>query len=594
PVVLAATLSDSGPPQTFPAKAGIVLLGDPPQRFLARYGTVAENLPALTQAASGVGAINWIPDRDQVVRRVPLFFRQRDNIAPALAMEALRVAERQSTYMIRSSNASGQSAIGRASGVNLVRVGRYAIPTDADSGLWIRFRRSDPGAYIPAWRVLEGRLGPQDVHGAIVLVGTSAAGLLDLRATPLDPAIPGVEVHQQLLEQIMSGHYLTRPDYAPALELLLAALGIIVFAVLAPRLSATPTAGLGVGLIGFVFALGLWSYLGAGLLIDPLYPSLAIFIFAVASTFYLYRQTERQRSEIRRAFGQYVSPAVIHQLIANPDRLTLGGEVRELSLLFCDVRNFTSISERMNAAELTSFINSLLTPLTDIVLEQRGTIDKYMGDAIMAFWNAPIDDPDHAAHACAAAKAIIFKMKDLNTIWRAQAEAAGRPYAEVMIGVGINSGDCCVGNLGSQRRFDYSAIGDNVNVTARFEGLTKIYDLPVIVGEDTIRHLDDMEFMEVDLVRVKGRSAPLRIFTIVSALTLETKSGAAFAGAHMAFLKAMRAKRWDDAAARLEQARALGGASMHTLYALFDRRLAYLKDHAPADWDGVYNVETKD
>ena len=238
--------------------------------------------------------------------------------------------------------------------------------------------------------------------GVIILVGTSAPGLNDLRATPLDAALPGVEIHAQAIEHVLSGRSLSRPDYAVALELLVViVLGAALGAIL-PRLGAGAAALLGFTLIVAIFVGGWLAYTDLRLLLDPSYPALAIGLLVALATLYVYRRVEQQRGQVRLAFSHYVAPAVVDELIAHPERLELGGEVRELTILFCDVRNFTSISETMNAHELTQFINNLLTPLTDVILDDRGTIDKYMGDAIMAFWNAPLDDPAHASNALAA------------------------------------------------------------------------------------------------------------------------------------------------------------------------------------------------
>jgi adenylate cyclase len=230
-------------------------------------------------------------------------------------------------------------------------------------------------------------------------------------------------------------------------------------------------------------------------------------VLAVA-TFYVYRRVEVQRGEIRRAFNRYVSPDVVNELIANPAKLELGGEVRDLTLMFCDVRNFTTISERLSAAELTRFINELLTPLSEIVLKHRGTIDKYIGDAIMAFWNAPLDEPGHAAQACRSALEIAARMEELNRQWSARAQSDKQPYQIVRVGIGINTGKCCVGNLGSVQRFDYSAIGDEVNIASRFEGLAKVYGLTAIIGARTVEESPAFPALEVD--RSGSRAAPSR------------------------------------------------------------------------------------
>ncbi len=584
PTVLGATLQAEPTQDLFPVKAGMAAAGPPPNAFLYGFTSFSGNLPSLTEAAHGVGSINWVPDRDQVIRRVPLLFSQSDAVVPSLVLEALRVSQGASTYMVRST----------PSGVNEVRIGDYVIPTDARSSIWIHFRPSERNRYVPAWRVLSGDAAASAINGKIVLIGASASGLMDLRATPLDASIPGVEVHQQALEQILSGRFLTRPDFAPAVELLVALLAVLLLAFASPRLSASTSAALGAAVILAILGVSVAAFVGGGYLFDPVFPAACAFIFSAAASVYLYRQTERQRSEIRRAFNQYLSPGVVKQLAAHPEKLTLGGEVRDLTLLFCDVRNFTGISEGLSAEELTAFINSLLTPLTDIIIENGGTIDKYMGDAIMAFWNAPVDDPNHAQHACTAATAIAAKMTDLNAMWRAEADAANRPFTQVTIGIGVNSGECCVGNLGSMRRFDYSAIGDNVNITSRLEGLTKIYGLPLIVGEDTARRNPELPFLEIDLVRVKGHKAPSRIFTLRSVLDVsEDATWEGLKTEHEAFVAAYRAGAWQVAREHLARIRSREAPSLDALYALYAARIDRLIELAPEAWDGVFAFEEK-
>jgi adenylate cyclase len=398
PSVLAITLTDRKGPASFTPKAGLAVAGDDPKPFIRAMAGISHGLPALEEAASGLGSINWVPSRDQVVRRTPLVYRLGDAIVPSLAAEALRVAQGATTYLLKSSNASGETALGSSTGLNHIKIGDIEIPTDADGALTLKFRESNPGAFIPAWKVLAGEVGEQEIAGKIVFVGTSAPGLLDLRATPLDAALPGVEVHAQVVEHILAGGHLTRPDYfLAAEEVLIVALGLLIAAVL-PRLPAGIAALFGLGAIALlnVAAWSLYKY--GNLLLDPFYPSLVLLVLTAAITFYIYRQVETQRGEIRGAFGRYLAPVVVEEIIANPGKLVLGGEVRELSLMFCDVRNFTSISEKLTAHELTQFINELLTPLSDIIHHHRGTIDKYMGDAIMAFWNAPLGDRDDRPH----------------------------------------------------------------------------------------------------------------------------------------------------------------------------------------------------
>jgi adenylate cyclase len=552
------------------------------------------NLPFLEQAAAGIGSINWIPDRDQVMRRVALVYRTGDVFVPTLFAEALRVAQGASTFVLKASNSSGETAFGTASGLNHVRIGDVEVPTDADGAIWLKFRASEPSSYLSAADVIAGAIPASEIEGRIILIGSSAPGLLDLRATPLDAAIPGVEIIAQVLEHVVSGHTLTRPDYALALEqfIIVGVAGLI--ALLLAYFSA-PIAGL-LGMITIAsLLLGGWlAFVYLGLLIDPLYPALSLLILLAVATFYVYRQVETQRTEVRRAFGRYVSPDVVSDIIADPNKLELGGEVRELTLLFCDVRNFTSISEKLSAQELTRFINELLTPLSDTILRNRGTIDKYMGDAIMAFWNAPLAVPNHAAEACKSALEMAARIPELNARWRAEAEAAGRPFREVRIGIGINTGNCCVGNLGSVQRFDYSAIGDEVNIASRFEGLAKVYGLTAIVGEGTVRRVPEIPSLELDLVRVSGREKPTAIFTFCHLLGGdETKIGELLRH-HAEFLGAYRAGQWDAAEAAIARCKELGLATLNAYYEVFRSRIAaYRLAPPPADWGGVFIAKEK-
>ncbi|MCC6949523.1 MAG: adenylate/guanylate cyclase domain-containing protein [Bradyrhizobiaceae bacterium] len=593
PSVLAMALSPNGE-FAFKPKAGFAIAGDDPRPFIPNFRGSAGNLPMLEQAASGVGSINWIPDRDQVLRRVALIYRVGDTFVPTLFMEALRVAQGASTYVLKASNASGEGAFGQHSGLNHIRVGDLEIPTDADGAIWLKFRPTAPKAFISAADVLAGAVSQDEIEGRIILIGSSAPGLLDLRATPLDAVVPGVEIIAQSIEHVVAGRFLTRPDYALALEqAVIIAFGILIALVLA-KVSARAAGLMGFFAISSLLVGGWLSFDYLGLLLDPLYPALALLLLTAIATFYVYRQVEVQRGEVRRAFSRYVSPDVVNELIVNPDKLELGGEIRELTLLFCDVRNFTSISERLSATELTRFINELLTPLSDVILRHRGTIDKYMGDAIMAFWNAPLALPEHAAAACRSAIDMAARMRELNERWRKEAEAAGRPFQEVRIGIGINTGACCVGNLGSVQRFDYSAIGDEVNVASRFEGLAKVYGLTAIVGERTVRAAPEFPALELDLVRVKGRAAPAPIYTFSNLLGDNANRIARLQEAHTGFLRAYREGHWDEARRAIGECRSFEIAGLAYYYSVFEKRIAaYRVSPPPQDWGGVFTAEEK-
>lgn len=592
PAVLATALTQFPNPPV--VKAGFAVAGDDPKAFVPAFPGATGNVPALDQAASGIGAINWLPDRDQVVRRVQLVYRVGDQYVPALFTEALRVAQQAGSYVLKASNASGETAFGQQTGLNHIRVGAIEVPTDSDGGIWLKFRPANARSYIPAWKVLAGEDDPDEVAGRIILVGSSAPGLMDLRASPLDAVLPGFEVHVQAIEHILAGRTLTRPDYAVALEIVIMVLLGAGLAAVLPRMAALASSALGLSVVG-VLVVGAWiAYREFGLLLDPSYPAIVLLLLVTTATIYVYREVEQQRGEVRRAFGYYVAPAVVSEIIANPDKLELGGEVRELTLLFCDVRNFTSISEQLTAHELTRFINSLLTPLSEVILENRGTIDKYMGDAIMAFWNAPLADDDHAANACRSALAMLRRMDELNEEWRLAAEKAGRPHTRVGIGIGLNSGECCVGNLGSSQRFDYSAIGDNVNVASRLEGLSKVYGVPIVLGESTVQRIAGLKTVELDLMRVKGRAHPTRIYTALDALGVGADLHETVNARHASVLERYRARDWDGADAAIAACEGLGIAGLGRLYSVYRGRISeWRRDPPPADWDGTFTATSK-
>jgi adenylate cyclase len=586
PSVLATSLHEDATAVAFPMRAGWASAGDEPGQFLPNYAGLATNLPALSDAAAGAGFINWLPDGDQVMRRVPLLLRYNGEITPSISLEALRVAFGASTYVVRASNANGTQAFGARTGLDSIRVGPITIPTDAGGQVWLRFRPYNASEAIPAWKILSGEIGAEELEGTIVLIGASAPGLMDLRATPLDASIPGVEVHRQLLEQIVSGSFLTRPDYAGGIELVVAIAALFLLAYFGPRVRPTTNAAIGAVLVGLLWGAGFLLFAQAGYLFDPIYPTLAALVFSAASTTYFYQRTEHQRAHIRQAFSQYVAPDVVRQLTAHPERLKLGGEVRELTILVCDIRNFSSIAERMNAEELTAFINSFLTPLSDIIIETGGTIDKYMGDAILAFWNAPLDQSDHARLALQAAREIVQRMDDLNRGWKAEADAAGRMFEDVRIGIGLNTGSCCVGNLGSERRFDYSAIGDAVNIASRLESLSKLWGLPLLISEDTRARASDTQLIEVALVRLKGRSGATRIFTALPGAVPVSDH-------HAAFLNAFAGGRFGEASELLAALETSPGPGLANLYHHYRERLDAVRTSPPEAWDGVYDPDRK-
>jgi adenylate cyclase len=594
PVVLGFIALDRG--GAIPeSKAGFAHGGDDPRLFAPSFPGAAVSLPALQDAAKGSGSVNWIPEQDQVIRRMPMLVTVGGKLFPSFAAELLRLAQGASTYIVKSSGASGEQSFGAHTGIVAVKIGQFDVPTDADGQMWMKFSPSTRARYLPAWKVLDGSVQPGEIDGRIILVGTSAAGLLDLRTTPLNAVIPGVELHAEAVEQILTGSYLLRPDFATAAEALYILLLGALIAALIYRAGAAIGAALTLIAIACVIGGSWYAYAALGWLVDPIYPSVALVAVYLAGTLFVFLRTEHERNRVRNAFSHYMAPALVERLAADPSRLRLGGETRDMTLLFSDVRGFTTISEGLDAEQLTHFLNSLFTPLSNIILDEFGTIDKFMGDAVMAFWNAPLEDRNHAANACRAALRMMAEMRRLNETWHREADAEGRPFKPVSLGIGLNTGLCCVGNLGSETRFDYSVIGDNVNVASRLEGQSKTYGVGTVVGETTAARAPGFAFLELDLLKVKGKTEATRIFALMGDAARKAEAGfAALAERHAEFLQAYRAQNWDEAETLSQALQGESGGALDQLYALYRARIAaYRKDKPPPGWDGSAEALSK-
>ncbi len=594
PVVLGFIAAPQGTsiPET---KAGFAHGGDDPKLFAPYYSGAAASLKELQDKAQGSGSLNWIPEHDQIIRRLPMVIRVGDTLYPSFAVDMLRLAQGASTYVVKSSGASGEKAFGEKTGIAKIRVGDFEVPTEANGQMWLRFTPETKERYLPAWKVLNGEVGADDIEGRILIIGTSAAGLLDLRATPLEASVPGVSLHAQAIEQILQGAFLQRPDFATAAELLyILALGALI-ALLIYRLGALGSAVLCGAAIVTVIAISWYAFKSFGWLVDPIYPAIALAAIYLVGTIVIFLRTERERNRVRHAFSHYMAPALVERLANDPSRLKLGGETRDMTLLFSDVRGFTTISEGLDAEELTSFLNSLFTPLSNIILEEQGTIDKFMGDAVMAFWNAPLDDNAHPSHACNAALRMMGEMERLNARWKDEAEAKGRPFKPVRLGIGLNTGICCVGNLGSETRFDYSVIGDNVNVASRLEGQSKTYDVGTVVGQSTTARAPDFAFLELDLLKVKGKTEATRVFALLGDSGLKHSQGfILLAERHGEFLARYRAQDWDTAEALSRECEKLNTSRLDRLYALYRERIAHFRmNPPPPQWDGAAEALSK-
>jgi len=594
PTVLGAFLTQDGRAAEFPAKFGVATAGDDPQPFLTRFTSAVVPLPPLSSASAGLGALNWLPDRDHIVRRVPLILGLGEQIVPGLAVEALRLVQGASTLIVRSSNAMGQTAFGARTGVNMIKVGDYEIPTDAQGALRVNFTRSEPRRFIPAWKLLTGDVDPRDIQQRIIVLGISAAGLHDEQSTPVDSRVAGSEIHAQVLEQIIAGAWLRRPDWAPGVELLLAIALAFGIGALLPYSGALPGALVALAAVGLMALSSKHQFVANGVLVDPILPTVATSITYVFCLIWLYRTERRRRKFVREAFGHYVSAAVIERLAEDPAKLILGGETRVLTIMFCDVRGFTSLSERLDPQSLTQLMNEYLTAMTDAIIAHGGTIDKYIGDAIMAFWNAPLDEPKHASQAARAALAMIRELEIFNDRYRERALARGEKHADVKFGIGFVTGECCVGNFGSIHRFHYSALGDRVNLASRLEGATKLYQTNILASEATRQMAPELAWLEVDSVRVLGKTKAERVFTLAGAEAAAASGEfAALTAVHQRMLIAYRAGDFAAAASLANEAHNAAPPSLRGLYDFFEQRYYSLEQSCPGDWLPITNLDAK-
>lgn len=566
----------------------VATINGDPTRYLDDYGGVLRNIADLEQAAAGRGLFSMRNDFDRIVRRVALASSAEGRLHPGLAVELLRVATGGNAFAIKSNDA----------GIASVVVGGVEIPTDRNGRIWINYTPHDPARFVSAVDVLSRTLPKGRLAGHLVLIGTSATGLGDLRATPVTPDMPGVEIHAQLLETILSKNWLERPQYALGAEIVAAIVLSLLMLLLVPKLGAVRMLGLGALVAATTTTTGWLLFSQHRLVFDTLYPLATSFAVFAAMAFMNYRQEERSRHSIRNAFSRYLDPTMVEQLALRPDRLSLGGETKELTILFSDVRGFTAISEsyRADPQGLTRLMNRFLSPLSHAIIDQRGTIDKYMGDAVMAFWNAPLDDDEHAMHACTAALEMIRRLAVLNAERAIEDQQQGRSHMPIAIGIGINTGACVVGNMGSDIRFDYSALGDSVNVASRLEGQTKDYGVSILVGSETATKVAlQFALVEVDLIRVKGKSLPSRCYTILGGADLRCSPEFARANGEVTrVIAAYREQRWVDAQAAIGQAKTARLLGLGHLLEIYQTRITtYLANPPAADWDGVYDATSK-
>ncbi|OHV78132.1 CHASE2 domain-containing protein [Ensifer sp. LCM 4579] len=515
PVVLGFGLSNTGTYRP-PVKAGFAFTGESPFDAPPRLVAATPIRPGLEANAAGIGHISLNPESSSaVVRAVPLILSDGEQLFPNLALEALRVAQGASTYLLTG-------AMNVADTITQVRVGDFGIPVTAAGELWLYVSPERPERYVPAAEILapDGATAAARaaIEGSIVFVGTSAAGLLDIRATALGDNVPGVSLHAQTVEQILSQRFLSRPDWADGLEILSIAVAGCLLVLLTTFVSPAVALVCGLSITALALVASWLAFVHGGLLFDPLAPIFFGSITHFAATAYRFLVSDRERRVVRRAFGQYLSPSLLYRIEHTRNALRLGGDDRELTLMFVDVRNFTEISERLAPAEVVRFLNTLLDALSHHVIDNEGTLDKFIGDSIMAFWNAPVDVTGHPGKAAHAALAMRETLARLNG-----ADAFGfGEERQVAIGIGIHTGLACVGNMGAEIHFNYSAVGDAVNVAARIESACKDIGFDILVSETTAEALGGCALLDAGALPLKGKTTRTRLFAVVGGGALAT------------------------------------------------------------------------
>ncbi len=578
--------------------------GSNPRPWLEDHPFILRNVEVLDRAAAGRGVFSVAEDRlDGIVRRVSMAVASPNGIFPSLSLESIRLHLGARTVIVDTDENDGLQRI-ILQKLRPVRE-NIEIAVDRNARIWVYYtpNREYKANYIPAASVLSERVDRSRIEGKIALVGTSSQGLFDVRATPLDPAVPGVEVHANIIENVLNGTQLTRLSTADGFEVLAAIFIGILMIIITPILPARISIWVFMGIMASVIWYSWDAYSTRLELWDPGFPIMVGILIYGFLTYAAFIQEEAQRKQVRSAFGQYLSPDLVKKLADDPDQLALGGEMREMTFMFCDVRGFTSISELFDAQGLTSLINKFLTPMTNLILSHNGTIDKYMGDCIMAFWNAPLADEDHARDACESALLMIDALEVLNNTLEQEAEEEGREHRPIKIGIGLNTGEACVGNMGSEQRFDYSVLGDSVNLASRLEGQSKAYGVTIVIGDVTAELAPDYAEVELDLIMVKGKTEAVRIHALLGDPDVaQNPDFKELKEIHDGIIKTYRSQDWTGTAVIIGEARAKiqtmqGVGLVHELdrfYALYeDRMKMYKTEPPPSDWDGVFVATSK-
>jgi adenylate cyclase len=535
------------------------------------------NLPKLSEVSENAGYFNTFPDTDGVIRWSPLVIKFRNNYYYSLALALLLQYQDLPMSVVNVVEY----------GVESIHLDKLRIPTDESGRLLVNYL--GPAKTFPHYSVsdiLNGRISADKLNGKIVLVGATATGIYDLRVTPFSAVYPGVEIHATVIDNILHQNFLIHSGWTKFLDVcLIIVVGLIMgFAV--PRVRALAGIGLSVVLISAFVLANTAIFVRYNVWMNLIYPVLTMMTIYLGITVYRYVTEEREKKKVRGAFQYYLTASVVNEILKDPSKLKLGGDKKNLSVMFSDIRGFTSISEKLTPEELVHLLNEYLTAMTDVVFKYDGLLDKYIGDAIMAVFGAPLDQPDHALRACRTGIEMVSELRRLREKWAAEG------WPDINIGVGINTGDMVVGNMGSQMRFDYTVMGDSVNLASRLEGTNKEYGTNIIISEFTYEIVkNDILCREMDAVRVKGKKLPVRIFELLGDKK-DVPQWQEFLGRFETGLAKYRMGLWDEAIAAFRGV--LDVKPDDYPAQLYIDRCEALKEHPPVgEWDGVFTMTKK-
>jgi len=502
----AADKTTKTPTNTVTRPYRYIMVGDPPGRWLHSFSGAIAPLRELERSAQGSGVLSFVPDTDGVVRRVPLIFRQGDEQIPSLAAEVLRIGQGEKNYVVKTAS--------KDVGLAEIRIGQFVIPTTPKGEVWVHYSQEVPNRYLPAWKVLAGQIPGTLLDGNLVLVGSSAQGLMDLRFSPFGQIIPGVEVHAQAIEQILSGQSLERPGWATAVESLALVIGGLAVGLIALRANAFIAANATLLLLALLLGGGWYAFRELGLLLNTVTPAIAFALSFILASAAHHAASERERRWITGVFSRYVSPNRVRFLVDHPEATQLGGSKQDCSFVFTDLADFTSLMESIDPADAVARLNAYLDQMIAIAFRHEGTLDRIVGDAVAIMFSAPVQQADHRARALACA----LEMDAFASQYSANLNAQGIRFGKTRIG--IHSGEVIVGNVGGSTIFDYRALGDPVNTASRLEGANKYFGTNLCLSENTLSGCPNATVRPIGQLVLKGKTQALKLFEPLTAVRI--------------------------------------------------------------------------